>query len=386
LLWTITPVSAQAALSKHEVSSMEQLVKAVGSNRIIKMKPGIYHVDPRLKTTPYVKWKSAQSPTLVMHHVKNLSIQGSGAKQTKLVSSSCNAEILEFESASSIRLQGVGFGRMLPGKAQELDCSPDLRGEILEQSLPPFTPRPEKILNWQQVASQIGLHQSQGIQLPEYTEPLYPNLIEQVKGQTFPIQPEQDAIFMRVHSLRPHLGVDYQLKGKQIFKAHQMAQAAAMIFDRDHNILAVMDAQAQVIYAVEARNNTRQSWNHPPDWLMQNSMVMNSNAPAPNGVYAFGTLIQDNPRASFNFGSFRIVLEGGVLTQREILFHSRDHKLNQEIPWHQDLNDEEIRTLGCFLFQDPDLQVLAQLLLNANRPVALVIQGSYTKNIHSPSL
>jgi hypothetical protein len=97
-------------------------------------------------------------------------------------------------------------------------------------------------------------------------------------------------------------------------------------------------------------------------------------------------MIRDNPQASFSFGSFRIVLEGGKLTEREILFHSRDHKLNQEIPWAQDLNDENIRTLGCFLFQDPDLNLLAQLLLDANRPVALVVQGGYAKNISSPVL
>ncbi len=387
------PVSAAQARNqarykvRYQVSNFNELVQALGPNREIRLSPGIYQLEPGFKPSPYVKWRSPDNHTLVVQNVKNLSITGSGREQTKLVSASCAGEILDFESSTAVHLQGVGFGRRLPGKTQELDCSPDLREQIEAAAMPAFKPDPAKIDNWQRVAHAIANHKSQGLQLPDFTQALYPQLLEQVKAQTAPIQPEQDPIRQRSHSLRPRLGENYQLSGKLILNQNrQPAQAAAMIFDRDQNLLAVMDAQAQVILAVEGRNNTRQSWVHTPEWLMQHSMVLNSNAPAPNGVYAFGTMIRDNPQASFSFGSFRIVLEGGKLTEREILFHSRDHKLNQEIPWSQDLNDENIRTLGCFLFQDPDLNLLAQLLLDANRPVALVVQGGYAKNISSPAL
>lgn len=385
-VWPVAPAEA-ATRPRYLVSNFEELVKALGPNREIYLRPGIYQLQPEVKLSPFLKWRSPETPTLVVQNVKNLSITGSGLEQTKLVSASCQGEILDFEASSAIHLQGVGFGRRLPGKTQELDCSPDLRESLEAAAMPRFKPDPAKIANWSRVAFAIANHKSQGLQLPDYTQPLYPQLLEQVKAQTTPIQPEQDPIRVRSHSLRPRLGENYLLQGKQVFARNRKpAQAAAMIFDRDQNLLAVMDEQAQVILAVEGRNNTRQSWVYPPEWLMQKSMVLHSNAPAPNGVYAFGTLIRDNPKASFDFGSYRIVLEGGKLTDREILFHSRDHRATQEIPWTLDRNDEKLRTLGCFLFQDPDLNLLAQLLLAAQRPVALVVQGGYAKNLSSPAL
>ena len=369
-----------------KVENIEQLLQALGPNRTIQLQPGIYHLSPGLKSTPYVKWKSPDQPTLVIHDVKNLNIIGNDLEHTKLVSTRCKGDLLEFEASSAVRLQGIGFGRMSPGEQQELDCSMDLRGAA-EGMVPVAEPDVGKISNWQRLAQEITRKHSRGIELPEYTEALYPQLLEQVRSQTQPLDPEQDAIAVRTHSIRPRLGQDYRLKGKQIVNAGQKpAQAAAMVFDRSHNLLAAFDSKANIILAVEGRNNTRQSWHHPAEWLMQKSMVPHSNAPAPNGVYAFGQLLKDSPTASHSFGSYRIVIEGGVLTSREILFHSRDNSLNREIPWKQDLDDESIRTLGCFLFQDPDLNQLAQLLLDADQPVALVVQGSYAKNLSSPEI
>lgn len=369
-----------------KVSNIEELLQALGPNRTIQLLPGIFHLTPGLKSTPYVKWKSPEQPTLVIHNVKNLNLIGHGLDQTKLVSTRCKGDLLEFEASSAVRLQGIGFGRMSAGEKQELDCSVDLRGASLEPATT-FVPDVKKISNWQKLAQAITRQHARGLELPEYTDALYPRLLEQVRGQTQAIAPEQDAIAVRSHSLRPRLGTGYRLKGKQILNAQQKpAQAAAMVFDRSHNLLAVFDDKAQVILAVEGRNNTRQSWKHPADWLMQKSMVPQSNAPAPNGVYAFGSLIKDSPTSSHSFGSYRMIIEGGVLTKREILFHSRDNSLKSEIPWKQDVDDEETRTLGCFLFQDPDLNYLAQLVLNADKSVALAVQGSYAKNLASPEL
>ena len=374
------------AIPTFKVENVEQLLQTLGPNRIIQLLPGVYHLEPGLVSTPYVKWKSPEQPTLVIHNVKNLSIKGNGLESTKLVSTRCKGELFDFEATSGLRLQGIGFGRMAPGKHQELDCSLGLRA-LEQEASPAFEPDVTKIRNWQRVAQDINHHRARGIELPEYTDPLYPQLLEQVRAQTQPLTPAQDVIAERTHSLRPRLGQGYRLNGKHIVNASQKpAQAAAMVFDRSLNLLAVFDANAQIILAVEGRNNTRQSWNYPAEWLMQKSMVPESNAPAPNGVYAFGALIKDSPIASHNFGSYRIVLNGGVLNRREILFHSRDHRLKREIPWRQDRNDEETRTLGCFLFQDPDLNQLAQLLRDATQPVALVVQGHYAKNLSSPDL
>ncbi len=384
---------SQPALAKSptqtvlRVENVDQLLQALGPNRTIQLQPGVYHLMPGLQTTPYVKWKSAEQPTLVIQKVKNLNIIGQDAARTKLVSTRCKGDLLDFEASSAVRMQGIGFGRMSPGELiEELDCSMGERGAEVSL-MPDFKPDAPKIRNWQQLAREISLSHSRGIELPSYTHALYPKLVEQVSVQTKPIEPAQDPIKVRHHSMRPQLGEAYRLTGKRILdSAQKPAQAAAMVFDRSQNLLAVFDKNAQVILAVEGRNNTRQSWSQSADWLMQKSMVPQSNAPAPNGVYAFGQLIKDSPTSSHSFGSYRIVIEGGILTNREILFHSRDHVLTKEIPWAQDINDEQIRTLGCFLFQDPDLNLLAQLLLDADQPVALAVQGSYAKNIKSPEL
>lgn len=379
-------LAKMAPLPTLKVANAEQLLQALGPNRTIQLQPGIYHLTPELKSSAYAKWKSPDQPTLVIQNVSNLNIIGPGPEQAKLAIPRCQGALLDFEASSAVRLQGIGFGRMLAGEEQELDCSLDLRG--LEQSkLSQIKPDVSKISSWQRLAREIRLSRSRGLELPEYTEALYPHLLEQVRAQTQPIEPQQDALAQRTHSLRPRLGTGYQLKVRQIFASNQQpAQAAVMVFDRSHNLLSVFDKQANIILALEGRNNTRQSWTQTAQWLMQKSMEPESNAPAPNGVYAFGKLIKDSPTSSHSFGSYRIIIEGGILTQREILFHSRDNSLKREIPWTQDINDENSRTLGCFLFQDPDLNQLAQLLLDADQPVALVVQGSYAKNLKSPEI
>jgi len=141
-----------------------------------------------------------------------------------------------------------------------------------------------------------------------------------------------------------------------------------------------------VILALEARNNTRFSWSQSDDWLMQKSIVPESNAPAPNGIYALGHVLKDSPELGASFGSYRILIKGGIPAKRQILFHSRDEKQNQEISWTQDINDENSRTLGCFLLQDFDLEIFASLIQESKYPVALVVQGKYSKNLASPNL
>lgn len=379
----ILPVAAKTVPTL-KVANVQQLLQALGPDRTIQLQPGIYHLSPELATTPYAGPKAPGLATLLIRNVKNLSLIGSDPQRTRLVSTRCKGDVLDFAASSAVRMQGIGFGRMSPGDDQELDCSPDPRAAAV--AAPAFVPDPAKVADWQRLAKDIARQRSRGLELSSYTEALYPGLLEQVKAQTLPLDESLDPLKERLHSIRPRLGAGYQLQGKRILKSQQPAQAAAMVFDRSQNLLAVLDARAQVILAVEGRNNTRQSWHHPAEWLMQNSMVPQSNAPAPNGVYAFGELIKDSPTASHSFGSYRIIIEGGVLTQREILFHSRDNSLSREIPWKQDLDDEETRTLGCFLFQDPDLNLIAQLLLDAKAPVALAVQGAYAKNLASPAL
>lgn len=380
----LPPLVAEAVPQQFEVGNMAELLQAVASHRTIRLKPGIYRMSPEFKTNAFVHWKNG-SPTLILKGVSDLHLIGSGLGQTLLVNDRCSAPFLGFEQSSAVRLQGIGFGRMSQGHDQPLDCSMGLRGR--EHLVPDHSEQQAKIGQWRQVAQAIAAHKTEGIELPEYTEALYPQVLEQVQDQSRPLSPEEDALAVRQESMRPRLGLDYAFAPQEIVdRAGRSAQVATLVFDRSHNLLTALDAQARVILALEAHNNTRWSWSRSPQWLMQHAMVPESNAPAPNGIYAMGRILKDNPNAGESFGSYRMLIQGGMPARRQILFHSRDHRQSSEIPWTQDQNDANSRTLGCFLLQDPDLVQLAHLVGQSAQPPALVIQGAYAKNLASPEL
>ena len=387
---TLSPASEATVygpvMKQIEVSTMPELIQAVGPNRRIHLNPGIYRFSNKYQQTEFVSWIDENNPTLIIKDVSNLQMIGSGLKSTMMVNDRCSAPFLDFQQAKQVRLQGIGFGRMLQNQTEPLDCDLGLRGRV-EKANEVLTPQRDRLNQWHNLAEAIFTNKTRGIEVPEYTEALYTNVLEQVKSETRPIPSEQDLIQVRDHSIRPRLGQGFKLDGLKIFsEGGKQAQSVAFVYDRSHNLLTALDAQAHVILAVEAHNNTRFSWSQTPDWLMQHSIVPESNAPAPNGIYALGSVLKDNANAGESFGSHRILIRGGIPTQRQILLHSRDKKQTTEIPWTQDKNDENSRTLGCFLFQDYDLTLLANIIQGTRQPIALVIQGSYSKNLYSPEL
>ncbi len=386
LSYALAPAVARANWPVLRVSTIQELVTAIGSQRQIELAPGIYHLSADLPQSPFISWGTAEAPALTINGVHNLLITGQNAKNTQLASTRCSGSVLDFKASQGIQIRGVGFARMLQNQNQALDCDLGLRGRML-QSAEALKLAPARVNQWQQLAKQI-IHQRQaGIELPEMTAPLYPDLLEQVRAQSQWLAPERDRLSPRQHAIRPRLGLNYRLSQQQVSNdTGQPAQIAALIFDRSHNLLSAIDAQAQVVMAWEARNNTRQSWDKSADWLSQFSSVVNSNAPAPNGIYAVGRILNDSPEWGPSFGSHRILIEGGTPTRREILFHSRDQRQQSEIPWQADINDENSRTLGCILLQNPDLIQLAQLIAQTRAPIALVLQGEYGKNLRSPDL
>lgn len=387
LSYSLAPVWARSNGAILRVSNMQELVTAIGSQRRIEMAPGVYHLSSDLPKSPFISWGSADAPALTINGVHNLQITGQGAQKTQLASTRCAGSVLDFTGSQGIQIRGVGFARMLPSQNQPLDCDLGLRGR-LAQSEAAFKQAPARLSQWQSLAKKIIQQRQAGIELPEMTDAIYPELLEQVRSQSSELPPEQDLLKNRQHAIQPRVGLIYSRNGQQVMAISnkQPAQISTLIFDRSHNLLSALDANAQVIMAWEARNNTRQSWDKSPDWLSQFSSVVNSNAPAPNGIYAIGRILNDSPEWGPSFGSHRILIEGGTPTRREILFHSRDQRQQSEIPWLVDSNDENSRTLGCILLQNPDLIQLAQLINQTRSPIALVLQGSYAKNLRSPEL
>lgn len=380
--WAVLGISALCALSstaaampyQHlRVSNMAELLQALGSHRTIHLAPGVYR-------------SSQASPTLVLKNLSNVRITSDNAETTVLANATCHTPLLDFENSNDVRVENLRFARLQADADESLDCRPEPREALRGRSRPLIKPA-QKVQRWQQLAEDIVKRRQQGIELPEYTTPIYSDLLVQVNQDTRALAATQDAWAQRQQSMRPRLGKGYSLKhGKVWHHSGVTAQAATVVFDRSHNLLVALDDQSEVIFAVEARNNTRKSWDQSEAWLQEKSIVPESNAPAPNGVYAMGRALPDRPNSGVDFGSYRILIVGGMPTRREILFHSRDKRLKQEIPWNIDENQSNSRTLGCILLQDPDLVLLANTLREAKKSVALVIQGRYAKNLSSPEI
>ncbi len=374
-LSTLCALSSTAAAMPYQhvrVSNMSELVQALGSHRTIHLAPGVYRA-------------ATEQPTLLLKNLSNVRIVGEDAQKTILANDRCHTPLLAFENSKDVRVENLGFARLQADADEQLDCRPEPVKELRGRNRPLVKPM-SKIAQWQQLATEIIQRRQQGIELPDYTADIYPQLREQVHQDTRAFRPEEDAWSERRESMRPRLGKDYAFKhGKFWHESGKQAQPAAMVFDRTENLLVALDEQAEVIFAVEARNNTRRSWTHPESWLKDNAIVPQSNAPAPNGIYAMGRALKDRPESGVDFGSYRILIAGGMPTLREILFHSRDNRLQKEIPWNIDQNESNSRTLGCILLQDPDLVVLANTLQYTKKPIALVIQGRYAKNLQSPT-
>jgi len=85
------------------VSTAEEFVRAIASNTVIRLKPGIYDL------TIY---------DIRIYDVSNLSIIGAGADKTELINANRYREILEFEYCRNIMVSGVKAGHT----PQEYEC------------------------------------------------------------------------------------------------------------------------------------------------------------------------------------------------------------------------------------------------------------------------
>lgn len=290
--------------------------------------------------------------------------------------------------ASTAEQTGASVTSVANSSPEGIIDTPSSSAKPLPVSVGPIPDQSAQIAQWQSLATQITEKGKRGLEMHGQTEPIYARLLEQVQSTTSEIPASADPLSRREYSIRPRVGQGYQFSNGSYLDAQgRPAQAAAVVFDREHNLLAALDSQGKIIMAVEARNNTNQHFaGRSEQWLANNSIVPETNAPAPNGIYAIGDIYKDSASSGKTFGSNRIVIEGGVITDRQILIHSRDNYQNREIPWDNDSSSLATRTAGCVLLQDPDLQMLSKLMNQSQSAVALVIQGAYAKNQESPQI
>ena len=122
LAYSLNPVWARSSDPVMQVSNMQELVTAIGSQRRITLAPGVYHLSSDLPQNPFISWGSADAPALTIKGVHNLEITGQGAQNTQLVSTRCSGSVLDFTGSQGIQIRGVGFARMQPKQNQPLDC------------------------------------------------------------------------------------------------------------------------------------------------------------------------------------------------------------------------------------------------------------------------
>ncbi|MHB1485270.1 MAG: right-handed parallel beta-helix repeat-containing protein [Saccharofermentanales bacterium] len=106
-----------------EVGTVKELFSAIASNRIIKLKAGIYRLDELATITAKNQYASIRSTgeefgdEFIIHDIQNLSIIGLGNKQVEIFTKFVNANVLSFENSNNIRLSNLRIGH-----------SPDLGG------------------------------------------------------------------------------------------------------------------------------------------------------------------------------------------------------------------------------------------------------------------
>lgn len=96
------------------VETAEDFVKAIGSNRKIILKPGIYNlstINQDIELQDGVTWEEVyDGKELNIRNVSNLIIEGSSEGKTEIITEPRYAQILNFEQVSNITLRNITAG------------------------------------------------------------------------------------------------------------------------------------------------------------------------------------------------------------------------------------------------------------------------------------
>ncbi|PKL74803.1 MAG: hypothetical protein CVV27_18655, partial [Candidatus Melainabacteria bacterium HGW-Melainabacteria-1] len=108
--------SAQAQVQGHtgrviSVETAAQLLKAIGPNRTILLKPNTYDLSVKAPATAYLEY-DPHTGGPVIKNVKNLRLIGSDVRATKVVINSPTAHVLSFKNSSGIQIRALEFGHI----------------------------------------------------------------------------------------------------------------------------------------------------------------------------------------------------------------------------------------------------------------------------------
>lgn len=115
LLVCLFAFPASSAQDVVEVDSAESFVNAIASGATIRIKPGRYDISEAagVGSGSVVEWAdTGDGAALTIKGVRDLTIEGGGASNTELVTSSSGAEVLAFEGCENITIKGVSLGHV----------------------------------------------------------------------------------------------------------------------------------------------------------------------------------------------------------------------------------------------------------------------------------
>ena len=121
LLLTAVLLSLNAiALAGSEITvhGMSELLRNLGSDRVIHLAPGTYNLAEAWEAgkagEPWIKYNA-----LNLHHLRNLTLVGAGAGQTEFLSPFLKDDVLTLEHCQGVKIQGIKIGHVArPGGCQ----------------------------------------------------------------------------------------------------------------------------------------------------------------------------------------------------------------------------------------------------------------------------
>jgi len=94
-----------------EVRTARELIAAIGSERVIRLAPGEYVLPYLRKTEAKTATEYVSCPGyLVLHDLRNLTIEGLGEKKVQIVSEMSDAPVLVFRDSTGIELRNIEAG------------------------------------------------------------------------------------------------------------------------------------------------------------------------------------------------------------------------------------------------------------------------------------
>jgi len=105
--------NSPSEISEFTVSTAEEFVKAIGSNRKIILKPGVYDLSTvyGISENSTVWWdKVSDGKELVVRAISNISIEGDTSGKVEIKTSPRNAEIIHFIGGTNISIKNIVAG------------------------------------------------------------------------------------------------------------------------------------------------------------------------------------------------------------------------------------------------------------------------------------